>query len=200
MNTIHNVREELASTDLMTPDVRAIAKKYYRKVKKLPKEEILRICDRLLEDDDWRQRTIAFQWAFRFKKIYLPEDFRRFERWLDDHVKGWGSCDDLCTHAMGELILQYPELVSDVIEWTSSDNMWKRRAAAVVMVYCVKKGKYLEQVFEVADALFHDEEDLVQKGYGWMLKVASQRYRNEVYDYVMKNKATMPRTALRYSI
>ncbi|MDD3860751.1 MAG: DNA alkylation repair protein [Bacteroidales bacterium] len=41
---------------------------------------------------------------------------------------------------------------------------------------------------------------MVQKGYGWMLKSASQFYQSEVYEYVIKNKATMPRTALRYAI
>jgi 3-methyladenine DNA glycosylase AlkD len=41
---------------------------------------------------------------------------------------------------------------------------------------------------------------MVQKGYGWMLKAASQSHQKEVFDYVMKYKAIMPRTALRYAI
>ena len=40
----------------------------------------------------------------------------------------------------------------------------------------------------------------MQKGYGWMLKVASQAHQAKVFHYVMKNKAVMPRTALRYAI
>jgi len=45
-----------------------------------------------------------------------------------------------------------------------------------------------------------DSDDTVQKGYGWMLKVASETYQHEVFDYVMRNKKVMPRTALRYAI
>jgi 3-methyladenine DNA glycosylase AlkD len=45
-----------------------------------------------------------------------------------------------------------------------------------------------------------DPEDLVQKGYGWMLKVTADTRRKEVFDFVMKHKAVMPRTALRYAI
>lgn len=41
---------------------------------------------------------------------------------------------------------------------------------------------------------------MVQKGYGWLLKVASQTHEKEVFDYVMTNKSNMPRTALRYAI
>lgn len=33
-----------------------------------------------------------------------------------------------------------------------------------------------------------------------MLKEASKVHQEEVFDYVMKNKKDMPRTALRYSI
>lgn len=41
---------------------------------------------------------------------------------------------------------------------------------------------------------------MVQKGYGWLLKVASQVHEKEVFAYVLKNKKVMPRTALRYAI
>jgi 3-methyladenine DNA glycosylase AlkD len=45
-----------------------------------------------------------------------------------------------------------------------------------------------------------DGDDLVQKGYGWMLKAASQFDQQAVFEYVMSKKAVMPRTALRYAI
>ena len=41
---------------------------------------------------------------------------------------------------------------------------------------------------------------MVQKGYGWMLKAASQTHQEEVFNYVISKKATMPRTSLRYAI
>ena len=58
----------------------------------------------------------------------------------------------------------------------------------------------LERYFGIAGILLTDTNDLVQKGYGWMLKAASQAYPMEVFDYVMSKKAAMPRTAFRYAI
>jgi len=52
----------------------------------------------------------------------------------------------------------------------------------------------------IADILLTDKDDMVQKGYGWMLKEASKPYRKAVFDYVVKHKTVMPRTALRYAI
>jgi len=41
---------------------------------------------------------------------------------------------------------------------------------------------------------------MVQKGYGWLLKEESRKHLKEVYNYVIKNRKIMPRTALRYAI
>ena len=72
---------------------------------------------------------------------------------------------------------------------------------------------FLNDILEIADTLLFDNDDLVQKGYGWMLKAASMSesfvkgdaetkklHLETVYNFVMKNKAIMPRTALRYAI
>jgi 3-methyladenine DNA glycosylase AlkD len=52
----------------------------------------------------------------------------------------------------------------------------------------------------IADQLLTDPDDMVQKGYGWMLKACSQAHQKDVFAYVMKHKKEMPRTALRYAI
>jgi 3-methyladenine DNA glycosylase AlkD len=60
--------------------------------------------------------------------------------------------------------------------------------------------KKLLSVFEIADILLLDKDDMVQKSYGWMLKVASNHEPMKVFECVMSNKKGMPRTALRYAI
>jgi 3-methyladenine DNA glycosylase AlkD len=41
---------------------------------------------------------------------------------------------------------------------------------------------------------------MVQKGYGWLLKEESREHQKEVFEYVVRNRQMMPRTALRYAI
>lgn len=52
----------------------------------------------------------------------------------------------------------------------------------------------------LADILLQDGDDLVRKGYGWLLKEASREHRDAVFGYVLGKKRIMPRTALRYAI
>ena len=183
-----------------TPVVRQISARYFKEVKSLGIDGVLELCERLLKTTLSEHRTIAFDWSFRCRRQYRPDHFDVLERWLEVNVDGWGSCDDLCTHALGDFVLQYPEFMPRVMEWTRSDNRWQRRASAVTFIYGARRGKNLEHVFQVADALLMDPDEMVQKGYGWMLKVASKTYQDEVFEYVMRNRKAMPRTALRYAI
>jgi 3-methyladenine DNA glycosylase AlkD len=75
-----------------------------------------------------------------------------------------------------------------------------RRASAVTLIIPARRGKFLEHILEIADILLLDKEDMVQKGYGWMLKAASESHQEEIFNYVMSKKSIMPRTALRYAI
>jgi 3-methyladenine DNA glycosylase AlkD len=187
-------------TGLKTPILRKISNRYYRDIKGLPKKDILNICDQLLESGMRYGRFFAFEWAIKLKGRYGKSDFKRFESWLKKYVDNWGSCDHLCGGTIGKIILQYPELVGNVKKWTLSKNRWQRRAAGVSLIVPVRKRLLLDEVFKTADILLVDQDDMVQKGYGWMLKEAGNVFPDVVFDYVMKNKTDMPRTALRYAV
>ena len=193
-------KNEIVNYGVRTGEVRKLARRYFNEVKSLPKEDIFDICEEMLDTAISENRTIAFQWAHKLNTEYEISDFVRFQKWVEKYVHNWGACDDLCTHALGELVYQYPQLIEDIKKWCTSENLWKRRGAAVTLIYSIKNGMVLDQVFEIADRLFNDEEDLVQKGYGWMLKEASKKHPKKVFTYVIDRKENMPRTALRYAI
>jgi len=101
---------------------------------------------------------------------------------------------------MGDFIEQYPDFIDELKHWTQSKNRWMRRAAAVSLIIPAKHGKFLNESLEIAGLLLTDTDDLVQKGYGWLLKEASRKHPDEIFAFVMENKRVMPRTALRYAI
>ncbi len=185
---------------LRTPIVRKVSTLIFKDVKHLPKKEIFQLCEVLLKSSRDGEKTIGFDWATRINPQYTKLDFKIFESWLKNHVRGWGSCDNICCNIIGPFLYMYPEFIKKSTAWTKSKNQWFRRAAAVSLIYSLRQKKQLKTTFKVADILMMDEEDLVQKGYGWMLKVAADSYRKEVFAYVLRHKKVMPRTALRYAI
>lgn len=192
--------QEINFLGVRTPIVRKISKKYFLEVKDKSKKEILKLCEALLEKGYSEEKGIAFGWASRLKDEFKSSDFTLFKSWLKKYVKNWGHCDGFCSGILGPFIYKFPEFIPEVKKWTQSKNRWLRRASAVLMISLLTDKKYLVDVFDIADRLLMDQDDLVQKGYGWMLKEASNSYPQEVFLYVMKHKKEMPRTALRYAI
>ncbi len=138
--------------------------------------------EKLLEQRSWPMKVLAFDFAYRVRRQYDQADFAVFQRWLEQYVRGWGDCDDFCTHAFGELICQYPELSKKTLLWTGRREFWLRRAAAVVLIPSIRRDQYMEtNPLQAADLLLQDEHDLVRKGYGWMLKELSTKEPDLVY-------------------
>jgi 3-methyladenine DNA glycosylase AlkD len=177
-----------------------IGKEYFKLIKEKNKTEIYALCEELWLSGYMEESFIACNWSYFVHKEYETRDFKIFEKWVNKYVSNWASCDTLCNHTVGEFIEMFPENIAKLKTWAKSDNSWMRRASAVSLIIPARQGKFLKDIFEIADILLLDKEDLVQKGYGWMLKAASQAHQQEVFEYVLGKKKVMPRTALRYAI
>lgn len=177
-----------------------IGKKYWKQIQNEDKDKILAMCEELWKSGYMEESFIACNWSYYLSKQYEEKDFAVFEKWVKTYVNNWASCDTLCNHSVGAFVEMYPKYLKNLKSWAKSQNRWMRRAAAVSLIIPARHGKFLDDIFEIADILLMDTDDLVQKGYGWMLKAASESHQQEVFDYVMKNKTKMPRTALRYAI
>jgi 3-methyladenine DNA glycosylase AlkD len=193
-------KEEVKYYGVKTGPVVKIAKKYWNEVKSCNKTEIFSLCEELYTSGYCEEAFIVSTWAALLSKRFEPSDIRVLQYFIDRYITNWAACDGFCNHAVGDFIEKYPESVEELKRWTQSENRWMRRAAAVSLIVPAKRGKFLNDVFEIADLLLTDNDDMVQKGYGWLLKEASRRHQNDVFDYVMRNKKIMPRTALRYAI
>lgn len=193
-------KEKINLIGVRSSDVRRISREYFKNVKHLPKEKILKICTCLLSDDISEYSTIALDWAYRLRKDYEEEDFTLFRMWAENYIHNWGTCDNFSTHVLGEFLCRYGGFVRDVISLSSNDYWPVRRVSAVGLILPVRRGKNLKESFEVSRMLMNDEHYLVQKGYGWLLKEASIEFKDDVYRFIMKNRGLMTRTALRYAL
>lgn len=193
-------KESMPCYGVKTTEMRRIAKEILKGLKGMDKAEIFRLCDDLWKSGMLEERFAACDWSYAQRAAYVPEDLDVFERWVKKYVDNWATCDTLCNHNVGDLVQAYPELIGRLRAWTGSKNRWMKRAAAVSLIIPARRGLFLDDVFLISDALLPDTDDMVQKGYGWMLKAASEAHRDAVYAYVVGKKAVMPRTAYRYAL
>ncbi len=193
-------KEEIRNYGVKTPTVQKLSKQLFKEHKLTDKDEVFALCETLWQSGYSEEAVVACNWSYYVAEQYVSGDFEAFERWISNYVTNWASCDTLCNHTVGAFIEMYPEFIEQLKRFAKSENRWVKRAAAVTLIIPARRGKFLNDIFEIADILLEDEDDLVRKGYGWMLKAASEAHQQEVFEYVMKHKAVMPRTSLRYAI
>jgi len=196
-----NINTTAQSGHLKTADIRKLSAKLFKSINDKSKEYVFAVCDELLKQRNWAMGVIAFDFAYRTKGQYDKNTFNIFETWLEEYVRGWGDCDDFCTHAFGELICQNTKLTPKIVKWTKRNEFWMRRASAVILIPSIWQDKYVEtNPLKISDILMEDEHDLVLKGYGWMLKILSIKEPVLVFEYLLKNKSIMPRVSYRYAL
>jgi 3-methyladenine DNA glycosylase AlkD len=115
-----------------------------------------------------------------------------------DRINNWDLVDLAAYYVIGRHLADKPRDV--LYEMAHSKNMWERRSAIVATAHFILKQKQVDETFRIAEIMVNDEEDLINKGTGWMLRAAGDVDRKRLLDFLDKYAATMPRVLLRYSI
>ncbi|NIR47095.1 DNA alkylation repair protein [candidate division KSB1 bacterium] len=187
---------------IKTPKIREVERTLYGKVKKAwSYVEALEFCNLLIAQKFHEGKIVAILLLSRWQESFETSLLNRVEGWLTNgDCSNWAAIDALSLSIVAPLIERFPELVSQICSWASSDNMWKRRVALVSFVSLVRKGECLDVAYQLSEQLFDDREDLIHKATGWLLREAGKTDSNRLERYILKHGSKMPRTALRYAI
>jgi 3-methyladenine DNA glycosylase AlkD len=187
------------SYGVASPALKRIAQEIHPRVKLLPVAERDRFCVELWEGGTNEEGALACYVYRQFAKTCGQREFRMFTRWLDRYVKNWGHTDGLSLWLLGASIANEPSLIGDLDAWTRSKNRWKRRASAVALVPSARRGLHTGEIFRIAAPLIPDEDDMVRKGVGWLLKETYPKHPAELMRFLMPRRAKASRVVLRYA-
>jgi 3-methyladenine DNA glycosylase AlkD len=179
------------------PKVREIARLAYRELKAWPVAQRDHFMNALWKSGKMEEGGVVCYVYRRFAKSCGAREFALFERWVDRYVRNWSHCDGVSTWLLAASIANQPELAVKLPEWTRSKNRWKRRAAAVSLVYEARHGRSTGIIFRVSELLRNDSDDMVQKGLGWLLKESYPLKPREVIRFLDDWRADAPRLVLR---
>ena len=71
--------------------------------------------------------------------------------------------------------------------------------AAVSLIPLARTGERLREIFNIADRLIGDPDDMVQKGVGWLPKEATRLRARGVISYLVARRDRTTRLVLRYA-
>lgn len=114
-----------------------------------------------------------------------------------DRVNNWDLVDLGALYIVGPYLVDKPRDI--LYKLARSKNIWERRTAIVGTGQLIRNGD-VDDTFKIAEILLQDDQDLIHKGTGWMLRAAGGVDRKKLLNFLDRHAATMPRTLLRYSI
>lgn len=192
-------KERVEMRGVSAPEIQRIAREVYPRVKKMSVAGRDRLCTALFASPNHEEGALVCYLYRRFAKQCGAREFALFTRWLDRYVDNWAHTDGLSLWLLGASIANDATLIDKLDSWTRAKNRWKRRAAAVALVYSAKRGEHTRAILRIALPLIQDEDDMVQKGVGWLLKETYPKRPAEVVRFLLAHRAKTTRLVLRYA-
>ena len=123
-------------------------------------------------------------------------EFAMFESWLD-RIGSWADHDGLVHYLISPLMVAKPSRTKFAFLWAKSPNRWHRRAACVALIRGARAKMFFPEIVRLSDSLLDDEDDMVQKGLGWLLRETAKFDAKRTVPYLMKIRERAPRLVLR---
>ncbi|MBM9499046.1 DNA alkylation repair protein [Leptospira sp. 201903071] len=177
---------------ITVPNQRKIAKQH----KGLPLKEI----EILLRSPIHEERlTSLFILCERFKKGDEKDRKSFHEFYLKNlkHVNNWDLVDLSARVLIGEFLLDKDRKI--LYRLAKSKNLWERRIS-VLSTYAFIRVNDFQDILDIAERLLNDQEDLIHKAVGWMLREVGNRDQKMEIGFLDRFAEKMPRTMLRYAI
>jgi 3-methyladenine DNA glycosylase AlkD len=190
-------KEEIALYGLRSNEVREVIKKFYPLVKN-DFNLNFQVSEIFFKSNMMEENGIAVEFLRKMHKKLTPKMFETFDRWVD-YLTNWAKTDSLSAHIIGDIVILDPTKIKELMKWTQSKNRWRRRASAVSLILPARRGIFLKEILSLSEKLMEDQDDMVQKGVGWLLKEASRKHPDEVRNFLLKWKSKTSALILHYA-
>jgi 3-methyladenine DNA glycosylase AlkD len=190
-------KHEVVSRGWYTAELRKLARRFTKVIKNdAGVLYLIEVADLLFAGEVLEEKVLAVFLLERETEAFGDRQFRLFERWLK-RVSSWADHDALVHSLIGPLLVGHPRRQQRAMGWARSKNRWHRRAAAVSLIRAARLKQSFAQIRKVTELLISDQDDMVQKGLGWLLREAAKADPQTTVPYLIKIRTRAPRLVLR---
>jgi 3-methyladenine DNA glycosylase AlkD len=178
------------------PKTRSVAKKH----KELELQEVEKLFSSQLHE---ARLCAAIILNLKFKSAKKTQERKRiFDFYLkqvrNERVNNWDIVD-VSAPWMGVYLTEVEDPMPLLIKLSRSKSLWQRRVSILLTFALIRDGD-LEPTVTISRALLEDDQDLIHKAVGWMLRELGKRDVMLLRKFLADYSHQMPRTMLRYSI
>jgi len=190
-------KDEIKSHGWYTAKLRTVAVRFRRRIRKeFGLDCLLRVADKLFAGRVLEEKVFAVFLLEKMTDEFGDTEFRLFESWLD-RISNWADHDALVHYLIAPLIASKPDRAGRVFRWAKSRDHWHRRAACVALIQGTRLRMFSDEIKRLSDLLLPDEDDMVQKGLGWLLRETAKADAKQTAPYLISIRGRAPRLVLR---
>jgi len=190
-------KEEVKSRGWYTAELRKVAVRFRRTiVHERGLDFLLQVADSLFRGRVLEEKVFAVFLLEKLVDKFGDPEFHLFESWLL-RISSWADHDALVHYLIAPMIATKTARTRYVFAWAKSPDRWHRRAACVALIQGTRQKLFLHQIQRLSNLLLGDEDDMVQKGVGWLLRETAKADPKHTIPYLMKIRQRAPRLVLR---
>jgi len=190
-------KEEIQSRGWYTAELRKVAGRVRRAVlRDQSLDYLVQVADSLFRGRVLEEKVFAVFLLEKSVADFGSREFKLFASWLD-RIGSWADHDALVHYLIGPMVLREPRRAASVFRWAKSKRRWRRRAAAVALIRGAREQRFVSEIESLAAQLLGDEDDMVQKGLGWLLREMTKASRKAALPLLMSIRDRAPRLVLR---
>jgi 3-methyladenine DNA glycosylase AlkD len=190
-------KEEIKSHGWYAGDLRRALRRCRKEIlRKHDFSFLVEVADQLFSGAVLEEKGAAVLLLEKLDAQFGDREFRLFEAWLD-RISSWADHDGLVHYLIAPMVAAQPERVKAVFRWAKSKDRWHRRAACVALIRGARAKMFFPAIVRLSNSLLGDEDDMVQKGLGWLLRETAKFDARRTVPYLMKIRGRAPRLVLR---
>jgi 3-methyladenine DNA glycosylase AlkD len=192
-------KEEVQSRGWYTAELRKFAVRFRRAIaRERGTDFLIQVADELFSGRILEEKVMAVLLLERQTKNFGNGEFQLSASWLD-RVTSWADHDALAHYLLAPMVAADPARCREIFRWAKSRNRWRRRAACVALIRGARERRFFELIVRLSNQLLQNEEedDMVLKGLGWLLRETAKADPKRTLPYLMRIRKNAPRLVLR---
>jgi 3-methyladenine DNA glycosylase AlkD len=190
-------KDQIQSQGWYTAKLRRVAVRFCRRIRtEFGLDFLLRVADELFAGRVLEEKVFAVFLLEKRTEEFGDAEFRLFESWLP-RISSWADHDGLVHYLIAPMVAAKADRIRRVFRWAKSPDRWHRRAACVALIQGTRQKMFFSEIKRLSDLLLSDEDDMVQKGLGWLLRETAKADARRTVPYLMSIRKQAPRLVLR---
>ena len=190
-------KEDVKSHGWYTAALRRFSRKVRAEIiKERGLEFLVQVADNLFSGRILEEKVFAVFLLENLAGKLNDRHFDLLESWIT-RISSWADHDGLVHYLIAPMIAANRTRLSRAFAWSKSSDRWHRRAACVALIQGRQQSEFFRETVMLSNILLSDEDDMVQKGLGWLLRVTAKVYPEQTVPYLMSIRNRAPRLVLR---